>query len=86
MNSSMDFTAKTEETLSAAVQLAKDYANSQGMSRFCSSGCGIKVNLRFAVQPVHIAFALLNDGAATQGAGNSLFTSVIQKAGGDPVS
>lgn len=45
----------------------------------------IRTNSRFAVQPAHIAFALLNEGAG-QGSGHSLFTSVIQKAGGDPVS
>ncbi|EEB97852.1 hypothetical protein MPER_02739, partial [Moniliophthora perniciosa FA553] len=33
--------------------------------------------------PVHIAFALLNEGA---GEGTSLFASVIQKAGGEPQS
>lgn len=62
----MEFTDKTQETLAAAIQIAKDYANSQ-------------------VHPAHIAFALLNEGAGTQGS-HSLFTSVIQKAGGDPVA
>lgn len=38
-----------------------------------------------AVHPAHIAFALLNEGAG-EGSGHSLFNSVIQKAGGDPVS
>jgi len=32
MTSNMDFTDKTQETLAAAIQLAKDYANAQGMS------------------------------------------------------
>ena len=45
----------------------------------------------FSVQPAHIAFVLLNEGtgdAAAQNSnpGASLFSSVIQKAGGDPVS
>jgi ATP-dependent Clp protease ATP-binding subunit ClpB len=70
-----DFTDKTEESIAAAVQLAKDYANAQ-------------------VQPAHIAFVLLNDvsgdqsvpGGLSGGSGASLFSSVIQKAGGDPVS
>ena len=31
MASSMDFTDKTQETLAAAIQQAKDYANAQGM-------------------------------------------------------
>ena len=30
MDSSMNFTDKTQESLSAAIQLAKDYANAQG--------------------------------------------------------
>lgn len=74
MASNFEFTDKTEETVSAAVQLAKDYANAQ-------------------VHPAHLAFALLNEGAGGEPpgglAGNSqtsLFSSVIQKAGGDSVS
>ena len=36
---------------------------------------------------LHIAFALLNEGAGEGNTGNhSLFTSIIEKAGGDPVS
>jgi len=31
MSSSFDFTDKTQETLEAAIQLAKDYANAYGM-------------------------------------------------------
>lgn len=31
MASNLNFTDKTQESLSAAVQLAKDYANAQGM-------------------------------------------------------
>lgn len=31
MASGMDFTDKTQETLAAAIQQAKDYANAQGM-------------------------------------------------------
>ncbi|KAI0825114.1 P-loop containing nucleoside triphosphate hydrolase protein [Trametes gibbosa] len=66
MASSMNFTDKTQESLAAAIQLAKDYAHAQ-------------------VHPAHIAFILLNEG---QGEGaptgsHSLFTSVIDKAGGD---
>ncbi|EKM61054.1 uncharacterized protein PHACADRAFT_247392 [Phanerochaete carnosa HHB-10118-sp] len=66
MASSMEFTDKTQETIAAAVQIARDYGNSQ-------------------VIPAHIAFALLNESAGQQG-GHSLFTSVIQKAGGDPIT
>ncbi|KAH9849740.1 P-loop containing nucleoside triphosphate hydrolase protein [Lenzites betulinus] len=69
MASSMNFTDKTQESLAAAIQLAKDYANAQ-------------------VHPAHLAFILLNEG---QGEGapsgsHSLFTSVIDKAGGDPTA
>lgn len=45
-----------------------------------------------AVHPAHIAFVMLNEGSdAIPGAmpnsgGGSLFSSVIQRAGGDPVS
>ncbi|KAI0669877.1 P-loop containing nucleoside triphosphate hydrolase protein [Trametes maxima] len=69
MASSMNFTDKTQESLSAAIQLAKDYSHAQ-------------------VHPAHIAFTLLNEGqgeGAPSGA-HSLFTSVIDKAGGDPVT
>ena len=68
--SNFNFTDKAEESISAAVQLAKDYANAQ-------------------VQPAHIAFALLNEGSGDQpspgASSRSLFSSVIEKAGGDPV-
>ncbi|KAF7969040.1 hypothetical protein HWV62_28433 [Athelia sp. TMB] len=74
--SNFEFTDKTSETVAAAVQLAKDYANAQ-------------------VHPAHLAFALLNEGAGGEGsapgglggsAQTSLFSSVIQKAGGDPTA
>lgn len=73
--SNFDFTDKTQESLASAIQLAKDHANAQ-------------------VHPAHLAFALLNEGAGDQAvpgglnsaSGASLFASVIQKAGGDPVS
>ncbi|KAL0581617.1 hypothetical protein V5O48_000433 [Marasmius crinis-equi] len=65
MASNFDFTDKTQQSIQAAVQLAKDYANAQ-------------------VQPAHLAFALLNEGAGEGASGSSLFSSVIQKAGGDP--
>ncbi|KAL1683956.1 P-loop containing nucleoside triphosphate hydrolase protein [Schizophyllum commune] len=68
MTSNFEFTDKTQETLAAAIQLAKDYANAQ-------------------VHPAHIAFALLNEGAGEGNTGNhSLFTSIIEKAGGDPTT
>ncbi|KAG1801621.1 P-loop containing nucleoside triphosphate hydrolase protein [Suillus plorans] len=68
-----DFTDKTQQSLSGAIQLAKDYSNAQ-------------------VHPAHIAAALLNEGAGDDSptslsnvGASSLFSSVIQKAGGDPV-
>ncbi|KIY52722.1 hypothetical protein FISHEDRAFT_34541 [Fistulina hepatica ATCC 64428] len=63
-----DFTDKTQETLAAAIQTAKDYAHAQ-------------------IQPAHIAFVLLNEGSgeAESASQHSLFRSVIQKAGGDPL-
>lgn len=69
--SNFDFTDRAQQSLAAAIQLAKDYATAQ-------------------VQPAHLAFVLLNEGAgeAAQSAQNqhSLFSSIIQKAGGEPVS
>ncbi|KAI9063082.1 hypothetical protein FKP32DRAFT_1758622 [Trametes sanguinea] len=70
MASSMNFTDKTQESLAAAIQLAKDYAHAQ-------------------VHPAHIGFVLLNEGAgdgAPASTTHSLFQSVIEKAGGDPVT
>ncbi|KAG2350360.1 double Clp-N motif-containing protein [Suillus weaverae] len=70
---SFDFTDKTQQSFSTAIQLAKDYSNAQ-------------------LHPAHIAAALLNEGARDDSpggllnnGGSSLFSSVIQKAGGDPV-
>jgi hypothetical protein len=71
MTSNFDFTDKAQESIAAAIQSAKDYANAQ-------------------VHPVHFASVLLNEGAtdAIPGgptSGTSLFSSVISRAGGDPV-
>ncbi|KAF8846377.1 P-loop containing nucleoside triphosphate hydrolase protein [Paxillus ammoniavirescens] len=68
-----NLTDKTQQSIAAAIQLSRDYANPQ-------------------VQPVHLAIALLNEGQADGDIpggvqalnSQSLFTSVIQKAGGDP--
>ncbi|KAH9944367.1 P-loop containing nucleoside triphosphate hydrolase protein [Epithele typhae] len=68
MASSMNFTDKTQESLAAAIQLCKDYANAQGIPPahmafvFLNEGQG--------------------DANATSGS-HSLFASVIEKAGGD---
>ncbi|EIW64655.1 uncharacterized protein TRAVEDRAFT_25762 [Trametes versicolor FP-101664 SS1] len=69
MAASMNFTDKTQESLAAAIQLAKDYANAQ-------------------VHPAHIGFVLLNEaqGEGASSGAHSLFTSVIDKAGGDPLA
>ncbi|KAG0708862.1 P-loop containing nucleoside triphosphate hydrolase protein [Suillus ampliporus] len=68
-----EFTDKTQQSIAAAIQLAKDYSNAQ-------------------LHPAHIAAVLLNEGAGddvpgglSSNSGSSLFSSVIQKAGGDPV-
>ncbi|KIY71648.1 P-loop containing nucleoside triphosphate hydrolase protein [Cylindrobasidium torrendii FP15055 ss-10] len=66
MASNFEFTDKTNETLLAAVQSAKDYANAQ-------------------VHPAHIAFTMLNEQSGGQNSA-SLFQTVIDKAGGDPVA
>ncbi|THH34133.1 hypothetical protein EUX98_g99 [Antrodiella citrinella] len=67
MASNFDLTDKTQETLLAAVQLAKDYANAQ-------------------VHPAHLASVLINEGGSGDGNSGqtSLFSSVVQRAGGDP--
>jgi hypothetical protein len=47
----------------------------------------------FVVHPAHIAYVLINEdspnglaaGGQQQAAGTSLFTSVIERVGGDPV-
>ena len=68
--SNFDFTDKAQQNVSAAFKLAEDYANAQ-------------------VLPIHLAVVLLNEGAGEVTNGKqqqSLFTSVIQKAGGEPVS
>ncbi|THH11116.1 hypothetical protein EW145_g863 [Phellinidium pouzarii] len=67
--SNFDFTDKAQLNIAAAIQLAKDYSNAQ-------------------VYPAHLAFVLLNDGAGdsspSKSLQQSLFHSVIQKAGGEP--
>ncbi|EJU01980.1 hypothetical protein DACRYDRAFT_22390 [Dacryopinax primogenitus] len=74
--SNFDFTDKARDSISAALQLAKDYSNAQ-------------------VYPAHLAHVLLHEAAPTANgrmpgatgadapAGQSLFHSVIDKAGGD---
>lgn len=45
----------------------------------------LRYSQRLIVQPIHLAFALLNEGAG-ESSKPSLFASVVDKAGGDPVS
>ncbi|KAF9231706.1 P-loop containing nucleoside triphosphate hydrolase protein [Melanogaster broomeanus] len=67
-------TDKTQQSIADAIQLARDYSNAQ-------------------VHPAHLAFVLLNEGQADgaipgglqSSSSHSLFSSVIQRAGGDPV-
>lgn len=86
MSLSFDFTDKAQETLAAAIQIAKDYANAQGKHLISSTRAKNSCTV-FIVHPVHIAFALLNEGAGAEGGPSQipLFASVIQRAGGDPV-
>jgi ATP-dependent Clp protease ATP-binding subunit ClpA len=69
-----NLTDKTKQSLAAAIQLANDYSNAQ-------------------VYPAHLAFVLLTEGhipdstpAGSRGSSPPLFASVIQRAGGDPIS
>ncbi|KAM6498108.1 P-loop containing nucleoside triphosphate hydrolase protein [Amanita muscaria] len=74
MAANFDFTDKAQQSVADAIQIARDHANPQ-------------------VHPAHIAFALINgqngDGSAT-GSTNAatapLLTSIISRAGGDPVA
>ena len=86
MAANFEFTDKTQTTIESAVQLAKDYANAQGMLSLPFEYTPPSDIFFRPVHPAHIAFVLLNetgpDGAAT----SSLFSSVIQRSGGDVVS
>lgn len=90
MASNFDFTDKTQQSLAAAIQLAKDYQNAQGLNSFLISL--LSTNPFLPVHPVHIASVLLNESSTEAGmpggssGSSSLFESVIQKAGGDSVS
>lgn len=70
---SLEFTEKTEATLAAAIQLAKDYANAQVQPLHLASAM---LNEDLAAGPAATSKAP---------AAGSLFTQAIQKAGGDPV-
>lgn len=88
--SNFDFTDKAQQNIAAALQLAKDYANAQGMFRVFLSPRIYSIPHN-TVYPVHLAFVILNEGAGEESTGkqshtqHSLFSSVIQKAGGEPV-
>ena len=89
MSSNYSFTDKAEQTISDAIQLAKDHANAQGTFFEQYVRFGREVDFVFlAVYPLHIAAVLLKDETATNGkqAGPPLFASVIEKAGGEAVS
>jgi hypothetical protein len=73
--SNYDFTEKAEATFNAAIQLAKDYANSQ-----VSPVHFAHVMLNEDTLPAPPG-AMPNAGNR----GGSIFTQAIQKAGGDPV-
>jgi ATP-dependent Clp protease ATP-binding subunit ClpB len=72
---SFEFTEKTEVTLAAAIQLAKDYAHSQVQP------------LHFASVMLNEDIGPAPPGSMPKPAGTgSLFAQAIQKAGGDQVS
>ncbi|KDQ63541.1 hypothetical protein JAAARDRAFT_29560 [Jaapia argillacea MUCL 33604] len=73
MASNFDFTDKAQETLAAAVQLAKDYANAQVHPAHIGF---VLLNEGGGDQSV--------PGGLSQSSGTPLFASVVQKAGGDP--
>jgi ATP-dependent Clp protease ATP-binding subunit ClpB len=93
MTSNLDFTDKASQSLNDSIQLAKDYANAQGVSLSILLFISNEITL-YLVQPVHVAFTLLNEDAGTDlpvpgaqptNAGTTLFASVISRVGGDPV-
>jgi len=92
MDSKFEFTDKTQQSISAAFQLAKDYGNAQGIFLVEHLLLHTFLTYRITVHPAHIAFGLINEeasdaasGSQLSGGGASLFSSVIQRAGGDPV-
>ncbi|KAI0732411.1 P-loop containing nucleoside triphosphate hydrolase protein [Fomitopsis betulina] len=72
MASGMDFTDKTQETLAAAIQQAKDYANAQVHP----------AHIAFALLNEGAGESTSTDLGQAHGP-SSLFKSVIEKAGGD---
>ncbi|KAF8496678.1 P-loop containing nucleoside triphosphate hydrolase protein [Gautieria morchelliformis] len=77
MASNFDFTDKTEQTLQAACQLAKDYGNAQVhpvhiASAFLNEGGGVRSSMPGGIQE------------AGSGSSVPLFASCISKAGGEP--
>ena len=94
MASNFNFTDKAQQTIADSIQLAKDYANAQGNPPFYEN---IRIIHTFypPVTPVHIAFVLINEGqgealpggppSSGSSRSQSLFASVISRAGGDPV-
>ncbi|KAF8642257.1 hypothetical protein AX16_009532 [Volvariella volvacea WC 439] len=75
MTSNYDFTDKAQESLSQAVQLAKDYANAQVHP----------VHLAFILLNEGASDSAI-PGAVSSSGNASLFTSVIHRAGGDPTA
>jgi ATP-dependent Clp protease ATP-binding subunit ClpB len=72
MSSGLEFTDKAQETVSAAIQLAKDYAHAQVHP----------AHLAFAL--LNEGEAQTMPGGAAKPSGASLFSSAISRAGGDP--
>ena len=77
MSLNYEFTEKSEATIAAAIQLAKDYANSQVQPVHLASAM---LNEDAGPAPPPGAMPKLSTSGAT-----SLFVQAIQKAGGDQV-
>ena len=87
-----EFTEKTEQTIAAAIQLAKEYANAQGKDPRIASLKRYTDSSLSTVHPPHLASVMLNETSSGEANGalpagrqsQSLFASAISKAGGDP--
>ncbi|KJA29123.1 hypothetical protein HYPSUDRAFT_73692 [Hypholoma sublateritium FD-334 SS-4] len=76
MTSNMEFTDKTQQSLTDAIQLAKDYANAQVHP----------VHLAHVLLNDGGSAEASTSGAPTSGQGAPLFASVVSRAGGDPAN
>ena len=92
MDYDWEFTEKTEQTIAAAIQLAKEYANAQGKDPWIVSLKRYTDSSLSTVHPPHLASVMLNETSSGEAndalpasrQSQSLFASAIRKAGGDP--